>query len=61
MRAILGDLVTDKQRERLLSSLVEEGKEAIRRLRGVHLNGALQREAIVKGMRCAADVPPIAR
>ena len=60
-RAILGDLITNKQRERLLSSLVMEGKEAIGRLRGVHLTRALQQEAVVTGMRCAADVPPIAR
>ena len=55
-RAILGDLTTDKQRERLLSFAVVEGKEAIGRLQVVHLTGALQQEPVVTG-----NVPPIAR
>ena len=49
-RAILGDLVTDKQRERLLSVVVVEGKEAIGRLPVVHLTGALQWGPVVTGM-----------
>ena len=60
-RALLGDLTTDKQRKRLLSFVVVEGKEAIGRLHVVHLSGALQREPVVTGMLCAANVPLIAR